>query len=167
MDRQRLSGITVEIVILIGVNLVETRKFLKPGCEHLCWSDRVSSLSLLPFFLSWHWGMKMEMRVLSPLPVGARIGGGPALVLGSAGGWSAGGAAGTRHRTSRALYRPPPARAGRRASCWATGSAWKSSARGKGRSWGILLSSPVTFCSLHFINMTAFSLFSSFHWNKN
>lgn len=166
MDRQWLSGIDVETALLIGVNHVETRKFLSLGVKTCgSWRDCVG---LLPFFLRWPWGMKMEMRVLSPLPAGARIGGGPASVPASAGGWSAGGAAGTRHTTmSRALYQPLPAPAGSPASCWATGSAWKSSVRGKGRSWRIFLSSPIAFCSLHFINMIGFSLSSSFHWNKN
>lgn len=162
---QWLSGIAVETVILTGVNHVETRKSLSLGVKTCgSWSGRVG---LLPLFLRWPWGMKMEMRALNPLPVGARIGGGPALVLVSAGGWSAGGAAGTRHRASRALYQPPPAPAGSPALCWATGSAWKSSVRGKGRSWGILLSSFITFCSLHFIIMIGFCLSSSFYWNKN
>lgn len=151
--------------MLIGVNHVETRKFLSLGVKTCgSWSYCVG---LVPLFLRWPWGTKMEMRVPSPLPAGARIGAGPALELASAGGWSAGGAAGTRHSTSRALCQPLPAPVGRRALCWATDSVWKSSVRGKGRSWGIPLASPVTFCSLRFTNMTGFSLSSSFHRNKN
>ena len=52
------------------------------------------------------------MRQLSHPSVGAGTGGGPACVLvaawASTGAWTAGGAAGTRYRTSRVLCRLPP-----------------------------------------------------------
>lgn len=76
------------------------------------------------------------MRVPSPLPAGARTGGGPVSVPGSAGGWSAAAAAATRHRTPGAPCRPPPAPAGSPASGSATATAGRSSARGEGSAGG-------------------------------
>lgn len=73
------------------------------------------------------------MRALIPLPVGARTGEGPVLALVSEGGWSADGAAGTRYKTSKALYRPlqVPAANQTLALCWGMDSTLKITVRGK------------------------------------
>lgn len=59
------------------------------------------------------------MRALNPRPVGERTEEGPAWAPASEEAWSADGAADTRYRTSKALYRPLPVRAVSRtpASC--------------------------------------------------